>query len=69
MCLMNINTCICETYHLLSIQMLIYYYESFNEVGGNGVQVAVIGISDRTEQNLTSHMCPHPAFFISYISL
>ena len=63
-CLMNINTCICETYHLFSIQILIYY-ESFNEVGGDGVQIIMIGISDRTEQNLTLHMCPQPACFFS----
>jgi hypothetical protein len=39
MCFMNINTCVCETYNLFSIEMLIYYNESFNEVGGNGVPV------------------------------
>lgn len=36
-------------------------------MGGDGVQVTVIGISDRNEQNLTLHMCPYPACFISYI--
>jgi hypothetical protein len=63
MCLMNINTCICETYHLFSIQILIYY-ESFNEVGGDGVQITMIGISDGIEQNLTLHMCPQPTSFL-----
>jgi hypothetical protein len=47
--------------------MLIYYNESIKEVGGDGVQITVIGNSDRTEHNLTLHMCPHPACFISYI--
>jgi len=69
MCFININTCTCETNHLFSIEMLIYYYESFSEVGGDGVQVTVIGISDRTEQNLTLLMCLHPACFIFYISV
>lgn len=64
---MNFNTCVCETYNLFSIQMLIYYNESIKEVGGDGVQITVIGNSDRTEHNLTLHMCPHPACFISYI--
>jgi len=36
---------------------------------GDGVQVTVIGISDRTEQNLTLHMCLYPACFVSYISV
>ena len=67
MCLMNIDTCVYETYNLFSIQMLIYFNESFNEVGGDGLQVTVTGISDRTEQNLTLHVCPHPTCFISYI--
>lgn len=67
MCSININTCVCETYHLFSIKMLIYYKKSFIEVDGDVVHVTVIGISDRTEQNLNLHVCLHPACFISYI--
>jgi hypothetical protein len=49
MYLVNINTYMCDAFHLFSLQivcLLVNYNELFNEVGGAFVQISVTGLGN-----------------------